>query len=105
MQHQVVEVVARIGDSIVHAAHVSPDRCFSIGTHAGVDLPIADGALGAFPLVDRGLVLRTPAGFRADVTPDGATRIAIGRVVIDVRLVPAPCAVVPRRPIELRPLC
>ena len=104
MQPQVVEVVARIGDSIVHAAHVSPDGCFRIGTHAGVDLPIADGALGAFPLVDRGLVVRTPAGFATTRTADGATSIAIGRVVIELRIVPAPREVIPKRPAELRPL-
>ncbi|MBL9018754.1 MAG: hypothetical protein JNL83_31500 [Myxococcales bacterium] len=104
MQPWVVEVVARIGASIVHAAHVPADGCFRIGTHAGVDLPIADGALGAFPLVDRGLVIRVPAGVAAIATPDGATRLALGLLAIELRTVPAPREVVPRRPLELRPL-
>lgn len=103
MQSQVVEVVARIGSSIVHAAHVPAGGRFTIGTHAGVDLPIADGALGAFPLVDRGLVIRCPAGMTARVA-DGITRFALGQVAIELRLVPAPRDIVPRRPAELRPL-
>ena len=119
MQPQVVEVVARIGDSIVHAAHVPAGGRYRIGTHAGVDLPVADGALGAFPIVDRGLVFRRPAGFGAIVTEDGATRvaddrelrlrpgtrvvIALGRAVLELRVVPAPRDVVPRRRAELRP--
>lgn len=120
MQAQVVEVVARIGDSIVHAAHVPAGGCFRIGTRAGVDLPIADGALGAFPIVDRGLVFRRPAGFGAIITEDGATRvaddrelrlrpgtrvvIALGRAVLELRVVPAPRDVVPKRRPELRPV-
>ncbi len=102
MQPQVVEVVARIGDSIVHAAHVAPSGCFRIGTQPGVDLPLAEGSLGSFPLVDRNLVIRVPTGVTA-TTIDGTTRIAFGCAVVELRLVAAPREVVPKRRAELRP--
>lgn len=59
-----VEVVARLGTSVVAVTHVRDGAAYRIGTAPGVDLavPIAT----TFPLVERGVV-RIPSGIQATV--------------------------------------
>lgn len=107
----VIEVVARLGDSVVGLAHLDAGGCYRIGSAPGVDCG-APG-FGTFPLVDRGLV-RVPAGLDATLDGrrvEGAVGVRAGTFVIAVGLVTFTIAAieraeqrVPRSRFDRRPL-
>lgn len=110
-----VEVVARLGSSVVAIAHLRDGAAYRIGTAPGVDLavPIAT----TFPLVERGVV-RIPSGIRATVSEGGRTvpfsafelwlgvgtrvELTIGLVTIRIMRVELPNAKIPRTPLDRR---
>ena len=83
----VVELVARIGDTVLDVAHLTPGVRYRIGSAPDVDLAVS--ALGSFPVVD-GDIVRVPAGLVATVDnrrdPGPTIRIA-GTIVLQVGLV------------------
>lgn len=119
MHARVVEVVARIADSVVDLAHVGIRGRYRIGTAPEVELPVAAGALRAFPVLDLGFVFRRPAGLPAILHAEGTSlpitdaelrlrpgwriEIPLGRVTLSLALVERPRIAVPRRRAELRP--
>lgn len=110
-----VEVVARLGSSVVAIAHLRDGAAYRIGTAPGVDLavPIAT----TFPLVERGVV-RIPSGIRATVSEGGRTipftafelwlgvgtrvELTIGLVTIRITRVVLSNERIPRRPLDRR---
>jgi len=71
-----IEVVARLGGSVVALAHLRDGAAYRIGTAPGVDLavPVAN----TFPLVERGVV-RIPAGIPATLVEAGRTSSVAAR--------------------------
>ncbi len=118
VQPEVVEVVVRIGDSVIDHTHIGRTGRYRIGTDPGVELPIALGALRSFPVLDEGFVFRRPAGLAAKLTVDGDEIIVIdssiplrrgwrvvvplGAATLELAVVAAPRDIVPRRRPELR---
>lgn len=110
-----VEVVARLGPSIVALTHLRDGAAYRIGTAPGVDLavPIAT----TFPLVERGVV-RIPSGIEATVREGGRSypvtafelwlgagmrvELTIGLVTIRISRVELPDERIPRPLLERR---
>ena len=91
----VIEVVARIGESTIDFVHLPQDRSYVVGNTPGVDLAVP--GIGRFPLVDGDLV-RIPAGVPATAggqpVAAGARRagaepveLELGLATIAVRLI------------------
>jgi hypothetical protein len=78
MASDVVEVVARFGDTIVDVAHVGPDDTYRIGS--GPDTQLAVPGLVSFPLVSAGRV-RLPVGVPT-IERDGWTELRVGPLSI-----------------------
>ncbi len=110
-----VEVVARLGTSVVAISHLRDGAAYRIGTAPGVDLalPIAT----TFPLVERGVV-RIPSGIQATVREGGRSypvtsfelwlgasmrvELTIGLVHIQIARVALPDERIPQPPIDRR---
>jgi hypothetical protein len=105
-----IEVVARLGDTILDVAQVAASGTYRIGTSPGVELPIDVAPITSFPIVDKGFVLRRPAGVFATVVgaatpleetelrlaPGSTVELRIGLVTIVVALGVLARAPVPR---------
>lgn len=110
-----VEVVARLGSSVVALTHLRDGATYRIGTAPGVDLavPIAT----TFPLVERGVV-RIPSGIQAIVREGSRSyaatalelwlgtgmrvELTIGLVSIRISRVELPADSLPRPPLDRR---
>ena len=98
MDRDVLEVVARFGDTIVDVAHVGPDGAYRIGTAPDANLAVLPG-LTSFPLVE-GRTLRTPIGWRR-VESGATTEVSTGAITIAITRTKLPAAPVPRPRIQL----
>lgn len=115
-----VEVVARLGDTVIEHAHLPPESVYRIGTAPEVELPCA--LARCFTLVEvgaTGATIHRPRGVPARVIDDVRTTELAGddlplapgvRVVLELELVTVeiglvalPRSVVPRRAFERRP--
>jgi hypothetical protein len=119
VQPEVVQVVVRIGDSVIDHTHIGRAGQYRIGTGPGVELPVALGSLRSFPVLDQGFVFRRPAGFAATLTIDGDEVVVVdsaiplrrgwrvvlplGLATLELSVVAAPRVVVPKPRPELRP--
>ena len=110
-----VEVVSRLGTSVIAITHLRDGAAYRIGTAPGVDLavPIAT----TFPLVERGVV-RIPSGIHATVREGGReypvtsfelwlgagmrVELMIGLVTIQIARVELPNERIPQPPFERR---
>ncbi len=111
----VVEVVVRLGDTVVDVTHVAADGGYRIGSAPGVELAVAIPGLTRFPLVDTGLVLRLPAGIPAvanghtlreptlRLARGASVALHLGLLDLTVTRLALPDVPVPRPPIERRP--
>jgi hypothetical protein len=78
-----VELVVRFAGTLLAVTRVRPSERYLIGTARHVDLPLSAGGMTAFPLVDRGLVVRVPLG--VDAKRQGErTELAFGLVTITI---------------------
>lgn len=94
MKH-VVEIVARMGDSIVGTWHLREGDVFRVGTAHDVDLPSTIAT--TWPLVTwarDGFALRLPVGI---------TDLTFGRVHLTIATVDAPTDALPKPALEARP--
>lgn len=98
MAEQVVEVVVRLGDTILDVAHVGPHAAYHIGTAPGVDLAVPGHT--SFPLVSGG-AFRIPRGAPMR-TLEGCTELDIERVTIQLTRCEAPSTHVARPHASLR---
>ncbi len=94
----VVELVVRLGDTILDVAHVPPDRTYRIGTAPDCDLAVP--GFTSFPLVDGGRV-RCPTGVPTSERGD-TTRIQVGLAMIEATRMRVERTAVPRRRPEWR---
>src|SRR5262245_8079399 len=99
MARDVVEVVARFGDTVLDYRHLGASDVYRIGTGPDVDLALPGHT--SFPLVDRGTV-RIPVGIAA-TTRGTTTRFAIGLVSIAITRVKLAKVHVPRKRPDWRP--
>ena len=70
----VLEVLARFGDTIIDASHVGGDRGYRIGNAPGVELAVGDALGASFPLIESrggGFVFHRTAGIHGWLTVDG----------------------------------
>lgn len=93
MVREVVEVVARFGDTILDVAHIGPTETYRIGTAS--DTQLAVRGITSFPLVDGNVVccpLGMEASERGGVTElsFGALTICVGRTKLDIGPVARP---------------
>lgn len=94
-----VELVVRFAGTLLAVTRVRPNERYLIGTARHVDLPLA--GMTAFPLVDRGLVVRVPAGI--DAKYDGErTELAFGLVSITVEKISDVRVALPRPALQKR---
>lgn len=98
MDIDVVEVLARFGDTIVDVAHVGAADAYRIGTAPGVNLAVP--GLTRFPIVE-GRTIRCPAGMRAEERGN-TTVLRSGALAIEITRARLPGHAVPRRRVELR---
>ena len=106
----VVELVARIGDTVLEVVHLPPGARFRIGS--GPDVDLAVGSLGSFPVIDGGVV-RVPAGVvarvdgRRDPGPviklEGTIELQVALVTLTIRRVTREARPVPRPRRDRRP--
>lgn len=92
MDGDVVEVVARFGDTILDVAHVGPSGAYRIGSAPRTNLAVP--GVTSFPLVD-GRIVRCPVGMRAVERADG-TELSIGALTIVVARAKLPHAPIAR---------
>jgi hypothetical protein len=107
---ELVEIVARIGDTVVDVAHLPPGARYCIGSGPAVDLAV--GTLGSFPMID-GDVVRVPAGLVARVNGGrelgptipiaGTIELRIGLVELTICKIAREVSPVPRPRTERRP--
>jgi hypothetical protein len=94
----VVELVVRLGDTILDVAHVPPERTYRIGTAPECDLAVP--GFTSYPLVDDGR-LRCPTGVPTSVHGN-TTRIQVGLATIEATRVRITRTNLPRRRFDRR---
>jgi len=98
MVREVVEVVARFGETVLDIAHLGPDDTYRIGTAPGCDLTVP--GLACFPLVAGGVV-RCPIGLSTR-TDKETTELRVGALVVTVARTQLAPAALPAPRVELR---
>lgn len=92
MARDVIEVLVRLGDTILDVAHVGPDETYRIGTAPGVDLAVEGHT--SFPLVAGGN-LCIPVGVVARECGD-TTVLQLAKVTVELTRRQHEVSVVPR---------
>ena len=100
MHTDVVEVVARFGDTIVDVTHVGPNDTYRIGSAQGTNVSVP--GLVCFPLVT-GAKLRFPVGVHPALH-DGWTELRFGDVTLHIKRTKLSRAPLARRRFERRTL-
>jgi hypothetical protein len=98
MERGVVEVVVRLGETVLDSTHVAAKSRYRIGTARGCELAV--GGLTCFPLVDGGTI-RTPVGMPIE-RRDDTTVLRIGLIEIELTRMKLAVSRVARRRIDLR---
>lgn len=98
MNRDVVEVIARWGETIVDVAHVGPRERYGIGTSPEAQLAVP--GFGYFPVVDRGVV-RTPATMER-IARGATTILRAGSISLELTRTQLATRTVPSPPIERR---
>jgi hypothetical protein len=98
MDRGVVEVVVRLGDTLLDVAHVPPAGCYRIGTAAGCEL--AALGLTCFPIVDGGTI-HTPVGLPVSRRGD-AIVLRVGLVDIELGRIARQAVSLARPRVDLR---
>jgi hypothetical protein len=99
MDRDVVEVIARFGDTIIDVAHVGPNGAYRIGTAPDANLAVLPG-LTSFPIVE-GRTLRCPIGWRSALR-GATTELSTGAITIAITRTKLAAAPVPPPRIQLR---
>ena len=99
MPAEVVEVIARFGDTILDVRHLGDAGSYRIGSAPGVDLAVPGHT--SFPIVD-GRVVRFPVGVRA-VERGATTELQLGLVTVHVTRMRLPRTPVPLARFDVRP--
>ncbi len=98
MGRDVIEIIARFGETILDVAHVACGRTYRIGTAPDVDLAVPGHT--SYPLVDRGRV-RCPIG--VPLSEDGdTTTLQLGNVRLDITRMQLASTPLPHRSLEWR---
>lgn len=98
MAREVVEVVARFGETVLDIAHLGASDTYRIGTAPGCELSVP--GLTCFPLVAGGTV-HCPVGIAAS-TMGAMTELRAGALVVQVTRTSLPAVVLPTPRVELR---